>query len=126
MKKILVYGLVLALFLVAYQCSDILAQSSEENLPSAPGVDTSSMQREVYGIVGNVEYTEYKPRGESKIFIKDKKGEQIDVSLQQIEPGATVLATYRKVKDKKGNEKNVLVSLSVVKNAQATRSRKKK
>ncbi|MFH1062691.1 MAG: hypothetical protein V1747_07395 [Candidatus Omnitrophota bacterium] len=124
MKKILGYVLVLSLFLTAYQCSVVLAGDAEMTMPTmAMGAKTQS----VFGVVGNVEYTEFKTRGESAIVIKDKKGESVEVSLKQVEQGATILATYRKEKDKKGKEKNVLISLSIVKPAQniKTSDRKK-
>jgi hypothetical protein len=122
MRKFLVYTLIVFLFLVAYNSMDILAQDESEGLPPSPGMNTTSRVQKVYGIVGKVDYTEFRSRGESKIVVKDKKGEKLSVSLDQVEPGATILATYRKEQDKKGREKNVLVSLSIVKPVQSKSS----
>jgi hypothetical protein len=124
MKKNLKCVLLFSLFLAVYQCSVVLAEDAKIALPS---MAMGSKTQNVFGVVGKVEYTEFKARGESAIVIKDKKGEPVNVSLKQIEPGATILATYRKEKDKKGKEKNVLISLSIVKPAQniKTSDRKK-
>ncbi len=119
MKRFLGCFFVLSLFLSVCQCSIVLAEGAELSLPSS-GV--ASKSQNVYGVVGNVEYTEFKSRGESAIVIKDKKGESVKVSLKQVEPGSIILATYRKEKGKKGKEKNVLISLSIVKPAQDTKT----
>jgi len=123
MKKILGYCFVLSLCLSIFNCSSVLAEDAVITLPS---VGMGSKAQNVFGVVGNVEYTELKARGESSIVIKDKKGESVEVSLQQIEPGAIILATYRKEKDKKGKEKNVLISLSIVKPAQKIKTADRK
>ncbi len=123
MKRFIEYFFVLSLFLSVCQCSVVLAEGADLVLPS---VSVASKVQSVYGVVGNVEYTEFKSRGESAIVIKDKKGESVKVSLKQVETGSIILATYRKEKDKKGKEKNVLISLSIVKPAQDTKTTRRK
>jgi len=123
MKKILGYCFVLSLFLTFGHCSEVLAENAISSMASA---GMASKAQSVFGVVGNVEYTEFKARGESAIVIKDKKGESVEVSLKQIEPGSIILATYRKEKDKKGKEINVLISLSIVKPAQNTKTAERK
>lgn len=124
MKKILGYVLVFSLFFTGYHCDIVLAEDAGRLLPAMS--TTGSTNQNVFGVVGNVEYTEFKTRGESAIVIKDKKGESVEVSLAQVEQGATILATYRKEKDKKGKEKNVLISLSIVKPKQNIKAIDKK
>jgi len=118
MKRFLGCFFVLSLFLSIFQCSVVLAEGADLALPS---VGMASKSQNVYGVVGNIEYTEFKSRGESAIVIKDKKGESVKVSLKQVETGSIMLATYRKEKDKRGKEKNVLISLSIVKPAEKTK-----
>ena len=80
----------------------------------------------MFGAVGKVDYVDFKSRGESSIVLKTNKGESIEVSLKELKRGARILATFRKEKDKKGREKNTLVSLSIVKTSKEVKDSKKK
>ncbi|MDD5746743.1 MAG: hypothetical protein PHO30_05705, partial [Candidatus Omnitrophica bacterium] len=84
-------------------CSLYARVLAENVKPAAPVITSSSMQSaDVAGVVGKIDYAEFKSKGESMLVIKDKKGEAVKISLQEIKNEATVLATYRKEKDKKG------------------------
>lgn len=123
-KNLSVIILILALLFVAMQGVSLFA---EEKAISSSLLTLGAKTQNVYGAVGKVDYVDFKSRGESTIVLKTSKGESIEVSLKELKSDATVLTTFRKEKDKKGKEKNTLISLSIVKTAkQEKKSEKKK
>jgi len=107
---------VAVLFAAVVSCTIYANVLAENTKPPAPVITASSPQAtDVAGVVGKIDYADFKGKGESVLVIKDKKGEAVKISLQEIKSEATVLATYRKEKDKKGQEKNILISLSIIK-----------
>ncbi|MCG2712594.1 MAG: hypothetical protein L6416_09785 [Candidatus Omnitrophica bacterium] len=113
-KNLCVIILILALLFVVTQGASLFA---EEKTASSSVLTLGTKTQNVYGAVGKVEYVDFKTRGESTIVLKTSEGESIKVSLKELKSEATVLATFRKETDKKGKEKNTLVSLSIVKTA---------
>lgn len=121
-KKLSVIILIIALLFMAAQGASLFAGEKSESSVLTLG----SKNQNVFGAVGKVEYADFKARGESTIVLKTSKGESITVSLKELKNNATVLTTFRKEKDKKGKEKNTLVSLSIVKTAKQTKKLGKK
>jgi len=80
-------------------------------------ISSTSPQKRTQGVLGEVDYVEFKSKGKSKIVVKDRNGDPVEISLKNLKDGATVLVTHRKEKDKEGKEENVLISLSIIKNA---------
>ena len=70
--------------------------------------------QKIFGAVGKVQYVDFKSKGKANFVVKDNKGESVEISLKDLKDGTTILTTYRKETDKKGKEKNVLISLSIV------------
>lgn len=121
-KNLSIIILILALLFLATHGVSLFA---EEKAVSSSVLTLGAKTQNVYGAVGKVDYVDFKARGESTIVLKTSKGESIKVSLKELKSDATVLATFRKEKDKKGREKNTLISLSIVKTAkQAKKSGK--
>ena len=75
-------------------------------------------KRTSFSVDGKIFYTDLKKKGESEIVVKDSNGQEVKISLKDLVRDSHVLATFRKVKDKKGNEKNMLVTLSIIRPAQ--------
>ena len=106
-KKILITSCVaVTLVCCVYVCLGIAQMVTEPK-----------QDRNISGIVGKVDYVDFKSRGESVIVIKDKNGQTHKILMNDLKADATVLTTYRTVKDKKGKEKDVLISLSIIKPA---------
>ncbi|MFH1093485.1 MAG: hypothetical protein V1739_04925 [Candidatus Omnitrophota bacterium] len=122
-KNLSVIILILALLFMATQGVRLFA---EEKDAASSVITLGAKTQNVYGAVGKVDYVDFKARGESIIVLKTSKGESIEVSLKELKNDATVLATFRKETDKKGKEKNSLVSLSIVKTAQQEKKPEKK
>jgi len=117
-RKILVFVVICLIFILYAQDTRILyAQQSAMNDDSQSFVSSTSPQKRTQGVIGEVDYVEFKSKGKSKIVVEDRNGDPVEVSLKNLKDGATVLVTYRKEKDKEGKEENVLISLSVIKNA---------
>ncbi|MCG2703174.1 MAG: hypothetical protein L6366_02200 [Candidatus Omnitrophica bacterium] len=122
-KKCFCAGIFIAgIIILAYSS---LTMAQEAKTPLTPRISGTGNQS-VFGVVGKVDYVECRSRGESEIILKDKKGESVKISMNVLRNGATVLTTYRKEKDKKGKEQNVLVSLSIIKTAQEAKEAEKK
>lgn len=120
-KKIGIF--IVVLVSISLYISSIFAEDS----PAASPILTSGPKSQsVFGSVGKVDYVDFKSRGDSSLVLKDKNGESVKVYLKELKSGATVLTTYRKEKDKKGKEKNVLISFSIVKTAEQTEQSAKK
>ena len=113
-KNLSVMILILSLFLLTIQSASLFA---EEKTEASSLLTLGAKSQNVYGTVGKVDYVDFKSRGESKVVLKTNKGEVVEISLRELKNEARVLATFRKETDKKGREKNVLVSLSIVKTA---------
>ncbi len=130
-KNLYVIILIFALLFLTIQGADLFAEEGASLVAKEKAVPSSVLTlgaktQNVFGAVGKVDYVDFKARGESAIVLKTSKGESIEISLKELKSDATVLATFRKEKNKQGKEKNVLVSLSIVKTAkQAKKSRKK-
>jgi len=118
----------IGLFIIAllFICVYISSIFAEDNPASSPLVTRGVKNQSVFGSVGKVDYVDFKSRGDSSLVLKDKKGESVKVYLKELKTGATVLTTYRKEKDKKGREKNVLISLSIVRTAGEMQESKQK
>ena len=116
-KNLFVISTIIALLLSATHGDSLFAQEKAESSVLTLGTKNQN----VFGAVGKVEYADFKARGESSIVLKTSKGESITVSLKELKNDATVLTTFRKEKDKKGKEKNTLVSLSIVKTAKQSK-----
>jgi len=110
-KRILILILIFLAFACGLQTHSIFAQQKTEG----PTIGIADKNQNVFGVVGKVDYVEFKSRGESAVIVKDKNDEPVKVSLKALKSGATVLATYRKEAGKKGKENNVLISLSIIK-----------
>ena len=122
-KKCFCAGIFIAGIVILADSTFTMAQ--EAKTPLTPRISGAENQS-VFGVVGKVDYVECRSRGESEIILKDKKGESVKISMNVLRNGATVLTTYRKEKDKKGKEQNVLVSLSIIKTAQEAKEAEKK
>ncbi len=123
MRKKQLFLVLMAGLALSLACAKIFAEEAKKtDLMTTVG----SMNSDVLGVVGKVSYVDLKSKGESTIVLKNNKGESIEVSLQSLKDGATVLTTFRKEKDKKGKEKNVLISLSIIKPSQDSKTAGKK
>ncbi|MFH2138075.1 MAG: hypothetical protein ABII88_06155 [Candidatus Omnitrophota bacterium] len=113
-RRILICGIAcLAMIICFNSVGTLFAQEKTEK--ADPVVASIPHQQKIFGIVGQVEYVDLKRKGESVVSIQNKKGEKAQVYLKDLQDGATILMTYRKIKDEKGNEQNVLISMSVIK-----------
>ncbi|MCK4994728.1 MAG: hypothetical protein KAS13_06750 [Candidatus Omnitrophica bacterium] len=121
-KNLFVITLIITVLFMATQGASLFAEEKTESSVLTLGTKTQN----VFGAVGKVEYVDFKPKGESTIILKTSKGESISVSLKELKNDATVLTTFRKEKDKKGREKNTLISLSIVKTAKQAKKAKRK
>lgn len=120
-RNFLLITIILFLLFGAVYSINLFAEEKQAEL-----LTIGSKTQNVYGALGKVDYVEFKSRGESSIVLNTKKGEKIRVSLKELKNEATVLATFRKEKDKKGREKNTLISLSIVKTAKQSKEASKK
>ena len=121
-KNLFAIFTIIALLFAAAQGASLFAEEKAESSVLTLGAKNQN----VFGAVGKVEYVDFKARGESAIVLKTSKGESITVSLRELKNEATVLTTFRKEKDKKGKEKNTLVSLSIVKTAKQAKDAENK
>ena len=111
-KRILFVSILCALFCLSVGLA-LHAQAQDRSTPQiVPAVGATAQK--TFGTVGDVHYVDFKAKGESTIVVKDNKDEAVKVSLKDLRPDAKILVTYRKEKDEKGNERNVLISLSVI------------
>lgn len=114
--------LILSVFclIVLLGCPLLSAQAQDKSAKGdiAQPFTTIAAQQKTAGAVVDVEYVEFKAKGESKIVVKDKSGKSEEISLDSLGAGAKVFISYRKEKDRKDKEKNVLVSVSVIKSAE--------
>ncbi|MCP4650660.1 MAG: hypothetical protein GY853_11350 [PVC group bacterium] len=116
LRRYLICGIACLLMIVCcYNTGIIFAQQEAENKITKSSITSIPHKQKIYGIVGEVEYVDFKKKGKSVVSVKNKKGETAEVFLKDLQDGATVLVTYRKVKDSKGNEQNTLISMSVIK-----------
>ncbi len=124
MKRFLVFGIICLTITICVNNAKVLAAKKDEKKPVArPVIEPVPYKQKVFGTVGEVEYVDFSAR-KSMIALKDKDGNSIKVSLKDLKAGATILVTYRKEEDKKGKEKDVLISLSVIKNSGETKTSK--
>ena len=117
-KKSIIFAFILIGILFYAAKSNL---SAEEGASSSPVVSVGTKTQNVFGVVGKVDYVDFKSRGNSTLVVKDNKGETVKVSLEELKSGATILTTFRKEKNKKGKEENVLISLSIVRTAKETK-----
>lgn len=113
-RKLLLFLMIFTGLLVYFRCPVTFAEGKKFAKPVA----VAGVQKQrVFGAVGKIEYVDFKPRGESVIVVKDRDGMSVKISLKPLKDGTTILTTYRKVKDKKDKERNVLISLSIIRPA---------
>jgi len=118
-RKIFIIGLVSFTLFIFVFSTLILAQEkveSKETVTEPETVVEIPHKPRAFGGVGDVEYVDYKAK-EPAIVIKDKAGKSTKVLLNDLKPGSTLLVTYRKEEDK-----NILISLSVIKTAEAPKT----
>lgn len=123
-KRILFVGIMC----LAFALSIILLQpaGAQENKGAASGVPTAGVpSQKTFGTVGDVKYVDFKGKGDPTIVVKNNKGEEIKVSFKDVRADAKILVTYRQEKDEKGNERNVLISLSVIRPVAEPQQQKK-
>lgn len=124
-KKFLVVCLVFSVLVVCGYCILAFAQEAgKEEQPAEaqePMMPVIPPEQRTFGTVGEVEYVDFKAK-EPAIVVKDQAGNKTQVTLDEIKADAMLLVTYRKVKDAKGKEKNSLISLSLVKPAEAPKA----
>ncbi|RKY37782.1 MAG: hypothetical protein DRP78_00090 [Candidatus Omnitrophota bacterium] len=86
-----------------------------QKMPQKAIIETKLLGQKTFAVTGKIEYVDFKPKGDSTIVVKDMDGKSTEVSLQNFESGASILAAYRKEKGADGKEKNSVVTLSIIK-----------
>lgn len=107
----------LCCFIITCFCgtSLVIAQGSEDPETTVTSIP---QKQKIYGIVGQIKYVDLKKQGKTVIAVENKKGQEVEVHFEDMKRGSTILLTYRKEKDKTtGKEKNVFISMSVIKGA---------
>ena len=115
LRKFFIWSILCCLMVACFcETSLVFAQVAEDET-----IVTSIPQKQkIYGIVGQIKYVDLKKQGKTVVAVENKKGQEAEVLFEDMQHGSTILLTYRKEKDEKtGKEKNVLISMSIIKGA---------
>lgn len=114
MRKFLVILLVLSFVFVGISYA-AKGKEAEKPVVTTP---VPEVKNKVLSAFGDIKKVTTDKNGVVTITIADRSGNDVDVLLSELEKDATIVATYIK-KD----EKNVVKTLSIVKSAQAPKSK---